>query len=101
MPAGVAYHWSGVPLSARTMTLCQMGAAPTMPVELWLRGRLSGFPTQTAVARVGVKPTVQLYLKFWVVHGLATTCRPGRVRSPRQPNSIQRLRSSDIIDAIT
>src|SRR5436190_24151912 len=82
------------------MNLCQMGAAPTMPVELWLSGLLSGLPTQTAVARLGVKPTVQLSLKSLVVPVLAATWRPARVRSPWQPNDMQRLRSSDMIEAM-
>src|SRR6202158_3955279 len=82
------------------MNLCQMGAAPTMPVELWLSGLLSGLPTQTAVARLGVKPTVQLSLKSLVVPVLAAKWRPGGVRAPRQPKDMQRLRSSDMIDAM-
>jgi len=55
------------------MNLCQMGAAPTIPVELWLSGLLSGLPTQTAVTRLGVKPIVQLSLKSLVVPVLAAT----------------------------
>ena len=82
------------------MNLCQMGAAPTIPVELWLSGVLSGLPIQTAVASVGVKPTVQLSRKAWVVPVLAPTCRPGSVRSPWQPNDMQRLRSSDMMAAM-
>src|SRR2546423_15438838 len=79
------------------MTLGQMGAAPTMPVELGLRGALSGSPIHTAVASVGVYPTVQLSRNACVVPVLAATCRPGSVRSPWQPNSRQRLRSSVMI----
>src|SRR2546421_12369122 len=102
MPAGtLGYHSSGFPASACVINLCQIGAAPTIPVELWLSGLLSGFPTQTAVARLGVNPTVQLSLKSFVVPVLAATWRPGRVRSPWQPNSMHWLRSSDMIDATT
>src|SRR6202165_1100858 len=97
MPAGTGYHSSGVLASACVMNLCQMGAAPTMPVELWLSGLLSGLPTHTAVARLGVKPTVQLSLKSLVVPVFAATVRPGSVRSPRQPHSRQRLGASDMI----
>src|ERR1700737_3157866 len=75
-----------------------MGAAPTIPVELLASGWLSGLPTHTAVARLGVKPTVQLSRKSCVVPVLAATCRPGNVRSPPQPNDRQRLRSSDMIE---
>src|SRR5438067_13764337 len=82
------------------MNLCQMGAAPTMPVELWLSGLLSGLPTQTAVARLVVKPTAQLALKSLVVPVLAATWRPARARSPWQPNDMQRLRSSDMTEAM-
>src|SRR5205823_13001435 len=101
MPAGtLEYHSSGFPASACVMNLCQIGAAPTIPVELWLRGLLSGFPTQTAVARLGVNPTVQLSLKSFVVPVFAATWRPGSVRSPWQPNDMQRLRSSDMMLAM-
>src|ERR1700732_1357517 len=100
MPAGTGYHSLGVLASACSMNLCQIGAAPTMPVELWLSGLLSGLPTHTAVARLGVKPTVQLSLKSLVVPVLAPTWRPGSVKSPWQPNDMQRLRSSDMIDAM-
>src|SRR5438067_9059877 len=100
MLAGTGYHSLGLPARASTMKRCQIGAAPTIPVELWLRGLLSGFPTHTAVARLGVKPTVQLSLKSLVVPVLAATWRPARVRSPPQPNSRQRLRSSDMMDAM-
>src|ERR1700730_19293849 len=82
------------------MNRCQIGAAPTIPVELWLSGVLSGLPIQTAVGRVGVNPTVQLSRKAWVVPVLAATWRPGRVRSPLQPNDRQRLRSSDMMERI-
>src|ERR1700682_3986232 len=100
MPAGTGYHSLGVLASACCMNLCQMGAAPTMPVELWLSGLLSGLPTDPAVARLGVKPTVQLSLKSLVVPVFAATVRPASVRSPRQPKDMQRLRSSDMIDAM-
>src|SRR5438445_13446106 len=100
MPAGFAYHSSGLPASACTMNLCQIGAAPTIPVELWLNGALSGLPTQTAVVRLGVKPTVQLSWKLCVVPVLAATWRPGRVRSPWAPNSRQGLRAADMIEPI-
>src|SRR6202140_1799785 len=98
MPAGTGYHSLGVLARACCMNLCQIGAAPTMPVGLWLRGFLSGLPAHTAVARLGVKPTVQLSLKSLVVPVFAATVRPGRVRSPWQPNSRQRLRASDMIE---
>src|SRR2546428_5426791 len=75
-----------------------MGAAPIIPVELWLSGVLLGLPIHTAVASLGVKPTVQLSRKSCVVPVLAATRRPGSVRSPWQPNDMQRLRSSDMID---
>src|SRR2546428_7248973 len=81
------------------MNLCQIGAAPTIPVELWLSGVLSGLPIQTAVASVGVNPIVQLSRKACVVPVFAATCRPGSVRSPWQPNDMHRLRSSDIMAA--
>src|SRR5437588_7167596 len=77
-----------------------MGAAPTMPVELWASGWLSGLPTHTAAARLGVKPTVQLSRNACVVPVFAATCRPGSVRSPWQPNDRQRLRSSDMMAAM-
>src|SRR5438270_5018378 len=99
MPAGTGYHSLGFPASAWVMNLCQIGAAPTIPVELWLSGLLSGLPTQTAVARLGVKPTDQLSLKSFVVPVFAATVRPGSLRSPWQPNSRHRLRSSDLIEA--
>src|ERR1700682_2470777 len=84
------------------MNLCQIGAAPTIPVELWLSGVLSGFPIQTAVASVGVNPTVQLSRKACVVPVLAATWRPGRgrVRSPGQPIDIRGLGSPDMMEPI-
>src|SRR2546430_4336339 len=42
---------SGVPASACVMNLCQMGAAPTMPVELWLSGLLSGRSEERRVGK--------------------------------------------------
>src|SRR3989442_8111386 len=82
------------------MNLCQIGAAPTIQVELWLSGVLSGLPIQTAVASVGVKPIVQLSRKACVVPVFAATCRAGSVRSPWHPNDMQRVRSSDMMAAM-
>src|SRR2546428_446934 len=94
-PDGVAYQSGATPVRACDMNWCQIGAAPTNPVELWLRGVLSGFPTQVTVVNVGVNPSVQLSRKPSDVPVFAATCRPLKVRSLLQPNSRHRFWSSE------
>src|SRR3989442_9810836 len=79
------------------MTLGRWGAARRRPVDFGVRGESFGWQFHPAVASVGVYLTVQLSRNACVVPVLAATCGPGSVRSPWQPNSRQRLRSSDMI----
>lgn len=62
---GWAYETTGVPAVTPSMYVCQIGAAPVIPLvtpRLRPNWALSptGSPTQTAVSTLGVQPTVQL-----------------------------------------
>ena len=81
------------------MTPWKIGAAPTMPLTFRI-GVWSALPTQTATARFGVKPTVRLSRKSFVVPVLAATWWPGITRSLSRPNESERLRSSESICAM-
>ena len=57
-------------------------------------------PTQTAVRRFGVQPTVRLSTKKSDVPVLALTRRGFRVRNPLRPNSLMRLLSLLVISSM-
>src|ERR1700716_671501 len=68
-----------------------------MQSEPVVKGELLGFPDQTAVARLGVYPTVQVLPKSSEVPVLAPARRPLRTSGVPVPKTAARLLSSDMI----